>query len=413
MPSTDRIFLYRFLPDEIRAFFLDSGLGDVEQIAKTYGLSNEAVDELDRIQQEVLFGYEPVDKVRNLIQERLKFDEKLATNVALDLIEKRFLPIDSFLGAMAFRTFANLGGNPTVASVKRIDASGGTVVDVRQRLAEYTAQTAVEIKKAEPSVMVPSPKVAEEVKEAIKTTRAFDAALDKQDEDEGRDRSRPVHAGEPIKLDPSHELTAPEKLLPLVEGEEEGVKQKPTTDAAPPSKPKETVVKLKPPVKKISFPGIEEEAEVARMMQKLQQTGTQAPPSIEHKKIDEVQRRLSLTFPSAELDKRFRVVLGARLSGVRTDDAFKSALERPVDDGGLGLDMHTVQRIMEEVEGHKQDVAEEATRRQQQAKDQYVVEKQAVYKNAGAGHAEPAPKIEGPATSDAVGQPKRSDARAT
>ncbi len=132
MPTADRIFLYRFLPDEIRAFFLESGLSDVEQIAKTYGLSNEAVDELDRIQQEVLFGYESLDGVRNLIKERLKFDEKLATNVALDLIEGRFLPIDSYLGAMAFRTFANLGGNPTVANIKRIDASGGTVADVRR-----------------------------------------------------------------------------------------------------------------------------------------------------------------------------------------------------------------------------------------------------------------------------------------
>ena len=154
MPQlSERTFLYRFLPDEIRAFFLASGFEDIEAIAKVYGLSQDAIDTLDTIQQEVLFGYEPVDKVRNLIQDRLKFDEKLATRVALDLIEKRFLPIDSYLGSTAYRVFSSLGGNVTVVNIKRIDASGGTVVDVRRSMTEYLAEQAV--KAANPPAAAP------------------------------------------------------------------------------------------------------------------------------------------------------------------------------------------------------------------------------------------------------------------
>ncbi len=389
MPTTDRIFLYRFLPDEIRAFFLESGLGDVEQIAKTYGLSSEAVDEMDRIQQEVLFGYESLDGVRNLLKERLKFDEKLAGNVAMDLIEKRFLPIDSYLGATAFRTFANLGGNPTVANVKRIDATGGTVADVRRRVAEYAAQVGVTTK-PEP---VPTPPPAKGelegvIQKARETTKAFDTALDRKDDAVSKPRK-----GEAPALDPTHELAAP----------------------------RETVVKIKPLAPKPSFPAVEEEAEVAVMMKRLQASGAQASPSIEHGKIDEVQRRLSLTFPSAELDKRFRVLLGARLSNVRSSDAFKSALGRSVESGGLELDAHTVSRIIEEVEGHKEVVDAKAVERQKQGKEEYVEKRTEQYHPTPVIGARSSNRLTpsnsplaggGISISDTVRQPKKSEAKA-
>ncbi|MBI2477006.1 hypothetical protein HYV72_02420, partial [Candidatus Uhrbacteria bacterium] len=136
-----RIFPYRFLPDPVREFFLDTGIDDIDAIAKTFGLSKEAVDALDTIQQEILFGYEPVDKVVNLLRERLGYDAKLAQEVALLFIEKRFLPVDAYLEAMAFRTFTHLGGNVTIINVKRVPMPNITVSSVRRTVDEYRLQT--------------------------------------------------------------------------------------------------------------------------------------------------------------------------------------------------------------------------------------------------------------------------------
>lgn len=505
--------MYRFLPDEIRAFFLDSGLDDIEAIAATYGLSQEAVDSLDEIQQEVLFGYEPVDKVRNLIQQRLKFDAKLSTRVALDLIEKRFLPIDSFLGATAFRTFSSLGGNATVINIKRIDATGGTVADVRRRMVDFEAEEranrtgkdldakkaaeqappapepvkpksaspvapppdkkpeapkkapkpapkkpapskkvppkppaksapvappkkspvpaplptppkapaksapAAPVKKASPSpnvVSVPAkpvsksaapkkpvpapppipPKSAPKPKAgAVPAMKAFDRKLDEVE---------PVRKGEPghdtgvvnAKLDPEHELAPPPPAIVEPKKKKRRRKKKkadpvppplpPATTTVTPPLPKparaEKVVKVAPPKKKLELPHVAEEAEVAKMMRKLEESGEKAPTGLEHDKIDEVRRKLSLTFPSSELDKRFRVLVGSRLSGVRTTSAFSSALKRPITQGGLGFDDHTVERVLDAVEGHLEETHTTAAKKHKDGKEAHVKARAEQYK---------------------------------
>jgi len=502
------MFLYRFLPAEIRAFFLASGFEDIQTIAKTYGLSQDAIDALDTIQQEVLFGYEPVDKVRNLIMDRLKFEEKLATRVTLDVIEKRFLPIDSFLGSMAYRTFSSLGGNATIINIKRIDASGGTIVDVRRSITDYLADQA-----ARPAPVVPAPvvavpvpvpdvpavvppvaepvavpaqktppvkeesvelpvakppaqivadppkeipvtksptrivsapsvplitpekppvsvsihadelpvkkevnkdvvdqKVAQQIipplqkPEVVKTVEAFDAKLDQMDPErkgESEKESGIVNA----PLDPSHELAPPPPVLvqpkaiqkkgriaslfsSSPKGQQTPATAVPTVFAKPVqatesiirAPAKEIVATMAPVKKKFSLPEVEEEAEVAKMMNHLKQGGAQAPSGIENEKIDEVKRKLSLSFAPVELDKRFRVLVGARLSGVRTDSAFALALARSVAQGGLGLDAHTVERVLDVVEGYLEDTHEVATKKLSEEKVAYVKARTKEYK---------------------------------
>ena len=470
MAGGKRIFQYRFLPEEIRAFFLDSGYDDIEAIAKQYGLSQEAVDTLDGIQQEVLFGYEPVDKVRNLIQQRLKFDEKMATRVALDVIEKRFLPIDSYLGATAFRTFAALGGNATVINIKRIDASGGTVVDVRRSIVDFQAEerakktgkeieqqkkqettpvsaskpvpkkpsqksapkeqskpTVAPAQKKQPpkpeelapakSTPVPKPKkqpVATKApappapkpvpkpappKPAVVATKAFDVVLDKQESNrKGEKGSETGVVNAP--LDPEHELAPPPPALVETKPPKKKRKKKKSTEkvtatpiqksqpAAPTPVPatktvsapktQETIVKTKAPAPLLT-PEAQEEAEVARMMQNLEKAGEKAPRGLEHNKIDEVQRKLSLTFPSAELDKRFRVLVGSRLSGVRTADKFKAALERPIAQGGLALDVHTIERVLDAIEGHLEETHSAAAKKYVAGRKEHVEKRQSQY----------------------------------
>ncbi|MEK7529444.1 MAG: hypothetical protein AAB570_00825, partial [Patescibacteria group bacterium] len=130
----ERVFPYRFLPEPVRAFFLDSGIEDIALIVKTNGLSAAAEDALDTIQQEVLFGYEPVDKIVNLLKTRLGYDGPLATKVALDLIQRRLLPIDAYLQAQAFRTFQQLGGNVTVVNIPIVERTALTVTQVRRNV---------------------------------------------------------------------------------------------------------------------------------------------------------------------------------------------------------------------------------------------------------------------------------------
>lgn len=496
MAGGNRIFQYRFLPEEIRAFFLDSGYDDIEAIAKQYGLSQEAVDALDVIQQEVLFGYEPVDKVRNLIQQRLKFDEKMATRLALDVIEKRFLPVDSYLGATAFRTFAALGGNATVINIKRIDASGGTVVDVRRSIVDFQAEerakkTGKEIdrqKKQEaapaptptpapkeqppkrapkdqpkqtvapvqqqqppkPKEPAPAPKPKKQPapsqppapepapkkpaptpaplapkptpkpappKPAVVAAKAFDAALDKQEKDrKGEKGSETGVVNAP--LDPEHELAPPPPALvetktpkkkkrkkrKVQEKVAEAPVQKQTSPAPTSvpatktvSKPKtqETIVKTKAPAPLLT-PEAQEEAEVARMMQNLEKAGEKAPRGLEHNKIDEVQRKLSLTFPSAELDKRFRVLVGSRLSGVRSADKFKAALERPIAQGGLALDAHTIERVLDAIEGHLEETHAVAAEKHATGRKTHVEKRQAQYQASSGSVTSPSVEVKTP-----------------
>ena len=125
-------FLYRFLPEPVREFFLESGIEDIEFIAKTHGLSEKAVDELDYIQQELLFGYKTLDGLVNLLTQRLGYDATQSKKIALDVIEKRFLPIDAYMRATAYRTFQALGGNITVVSVQKIKHEGADVAAVHK-----------------------------------------------------------------------------------------------------------------------------------------------------------------------------------------------------------------------------------------------------------------------------------------
>jgi len=131
----EKVYILKFLPEKIKDFFLESGLEDIEEISDKFGFSEKISDELDIIQQDILFGYEQVDKILELIQTRLGLDVQIATKVALEMLQKRFLPLDSYLGAKAFSTYSQLGGDTNVINIQRIDAAG-TVLDVRRRMSE-------------------------------------------------------------------------------------------------------------------------------------------------------------------------------------------------------------------------------------------------------------------------------------
>jgi len=112
------------------------------------------------------------------------------------------------------------------------------------------------------------------------------------------------------------------------------------------------------------------------MMKDLKSSGISAPKGLEHEKIDEVKRKLSLSFPSQELEKRFRVIVGARLSGVRKKEDFKAALQKPVEQGGLEFDEHTTMRVFEEVESHISGEQKTASTEKQQEKRRFVKKNQ-------------------------------------
>jgi hypothetical protein len=550
MEGNERIFQYRFLPKPVRDFFLDSGLDDIELIAKTHGLSQNAIDELDNIQQEVLFGYEPIDKIPNLLKVRLKYDDTLAKEVTLDLIEKRFLPLDAFLQATAFRVFAQLGGNVTVVNIKRVDNIAMNVSQVRRRVEEFVldskaaelaatevpepakpdqvpaesakpepveaklkpveqresepviAKPEIAEKKPEPIVVEPKPIVPEKPKavapEAPKpvvpekpkvivpeaSKEIQDPKLQSKPEsqvkarpqgkspapppprqekefepgtaplreklremDKVMDSDKEELKGEAFNsglvsgtLDPSHELAPPPPMvveapkptggrkgrrirrravIQPIEADTPRIKEQPPRITEQPPKnveakftPKqvepiavlasevdvpaqkpvqEKVIKLeRQPVKPQSTPAkpsakgsildIEHEAEIANIVNELKESGDNAPRALNHPKIDEVQRKLSLSFPSNEIQKRFRVLVGSRLSGVRTIDDFKLALERPIAKGGLALDKHTADRVIEVIEGHKVTTGEAAQKKAEDGKKEYVEKRTEKYK---------------------------------
>ncbi len=550
MEGNERIFQYRFLPKPVRDFFLDSGLDDIELIAKSHGLSQEAIDELDTIQQEVLFGYEPIDKIPNLLKVRMGYDDALAKQVTLDLIEKRFLPLDSYLQATAFRLFAQLGGNITVVNIKRIDNVTFNVSQVRRsvdefaqerRAAELAAKTA---EAAKPAVEVTAKPVVEDPARPVGEIAAKTApqpkpvpkpesipkpepakepepkpepAPQKKTEPQPKPEPRPapkkVEApkavpetkqppappvkpkprlkqkpqkktgpkppaqvnvniapkpdplkkalkemdkamdsdGEELKgesaidtglvsgaLDPSHELAPPPPMVveaprptegrkgrrlkrrsaaqpiksdtPRVKESPKAERPKPKPVEEAPLKPieplatlnssanvevkepvQEKTVKMAPrpasakaskPVPKGSILDVAHEAEIANIVNELKESGDNAPRALNHPKIDEVQRKLSLTFPSSEIQKRFRVLVGSRLSGVRTIEDFRLALARPVSKGGLALDEHTADRVIELIEGHKVKVSSSAKKQTDQGKRDYVKERTKKYEQA-------------------------------
>ncbi len=493
MEGNERIFQYRFLPKPVRDFFLDSGIDDIELIAKAHGLSQEAIDELDIIQQEVLFGYAPIDKVPNLLKVRLGYDEALAKQVTLDLIEKRFLPLDSYLQATAFRLYAQLGGNITVVNIKRIDNISSNVSQVRRRVDEFaqesraaalaakTAEAAKPVaevsEKPKPKPIVasakqqeskpkptpkPEPIVAKEPEKVIEkkqtpTPPAKTRSRLKQKPTTKPKKTEPLREalremdktmdsdGEELKgeasfdsglvsgtLDPSHELAPPPPMVteaPKPTGGRKGrrlkrrsavqdIESKSPADnkqsvenrrgskrsskatertASKPVEPlatlnsnndaqvkkqtQEKVVKIAPrpesskktkPIPKGSILDVSHEAEIANIVNELKESGNNAPRALNHPKIDEVQRKLSLNFPSSEIQKRFRVLVGSRLSGVRTVDDFRTALSRSVAKGGLALDEHTANRVIELIEGHKTEVSSSAKKQSDQGKKDYV-----------------------------------------
>ncbi len=475
--ENEHIYVYALLPKEVRAFFLDSGLEDIDEIGKIYGMSQAAVDVLDEIQQDILFGYNSLDSIENLIKERLGLDSAITRKVALEMIRRRFLPIDSYMGARAFSTYANLGGDPAIVNVKRIDAAGGTVVDIKrlldqevsnilvdraQKAASAQAEPAIEIEPEpelepkpelepeplvsvpelepepeivlEPVVSEPEPELAPLVSEPetepmlepepelapepttpeLKVEPVVEAAPILEPEPELAPKPKPQPVVEPVveaaparKVEPmkepsdpfldseQHELAPPPPAIidesPLATRKDVGpmVIDKAVEDVKddepikkqfarkPISEVVVTPKKVEP--KKELFPDVSAEAQGASTLRNLEGTGKSAPKSLESSRIDEVQRKLTLAFPSQELDKRFRVVLGARLSGVRSTDDFRKSLAGDITKGGLGLDEHTITRVMEEVEGKKATEEQEAMAKHALGKDKMVKDAQAKY----------------------------------
>src|SRR3989338_7048925 len=380
----ERVFPYWFLPDPVRAFFLDSGLEDLAFIVKTNGLSSTAEDALDTIQQEVLFGYEPVDKVINLLKTRLGYDTPLAAKVALDLIQRRFLPIDAYLQSQAFRTFAQLGGNVTVVSVPHVERSALTVTQVRKNVdafvEEARARRAEEESAASEERATTEKTVRQDREAFVETVQKLDARMDADDEPTVGEAQEELAS----ELDPSHELSPPPPALVDAQKSSESRASsrkrrrlrspiQSMEHSAPPS--------LEPPSiqkeRRTSILDLDGEAEVAKIVEDLKASGTHAPRSIEHPKIDEIQRKLSLSFASSDLNKRFRVILGSRLSGVRSESDFQLALSRSVEEGGLGLNPHTVDRVMEAVEGHRVERHTESANKAAAEKSEYVKSRQA------------------------------------
>ena len=341
MQNDTHPFLYRFLPPAVKEFFLERGLEDIKEIAERYGLSQNAVDELDTIQQEILFGYEPLDKLENIIRARLGYDQILARKIIADLLEKRFLPLDSYLEATAFRLYSAVGGNSTVVNVIAVDSAGQTAKQTREKQEEFLrsgkAGNGEKVKLKNLGIE----ELRNNKTEIIDVVRKFDETLDK---------AEPIHKGEK-PLDPSHEIAPPP---PMIVEEKDEARTK-----------LDTLVK----------------ADVAEtnIVQSLKNTGQKAPSSIENPKIDEVVRKLSLTFASSELQKRFRVLVGARLSGVRKPDDFKTALTRAIAYGGLGFEEKAAERIIEAVEAEMRAKNEVAAQKAHEEKQAFVTMRQEAY----------------------------------
>ena len=456
-------FLYRFLPEHVREFFLESGIEDIEFIAKTHGLSEDAVDELDYIQQELLFGYKTLDSLVNLLKERLGYDETQAKKIALDVIEKRFLPIDAYLRATAYRTFQQLGGNITVVSVQKIKHDGADVAAVHKRnvqhFAEKTEKDAKDrvsggkekvVERQAPKKSPPSPVASrpdhKRADEAVERAKKAVSPIQPQpvltptakvvkEYDKKLDKVSPIRKGEKgsetgivnAKLDPSHELAPPPPVLvkdapvPLRPKKrlrrakvrvEKPVVKKPELPPAPrhtpvsespavprEEKPKVIKVKSKEHVQPKQAPSgsildVEHEAEIAGIVEGLKKTGMSAPRSLENPRIDEILRGLHLSFPSSDIEKRFRVLVGSRLSGVRDAQDFKSALARGVQKGGLGLDKHTASRIEEMVEGEVSGNNTKAKKSVDLAKRSYVEERAKKYDAPSSVGSAPSTKLE-------------------
>lgn len=465
--QTQRTFLYRFLPDPVRDFFFESGIDDIKLIAQQFGLSGDAEDQLDQIQQEVLFGYEAVDKVPNLIRMRLGYDQAQANRIALALIERRFLPIDSYLNTTAFRTFTSLGGNVNVAQVQKVEVTGATVRDTREELDEYLAVQAVlegdeeegdvdsgeeEIEEEVVAEPVQEPKDQSEVAEppldpgleqekldrlkrafegartkkpekpAVKTMRAFDASQDrhqperrgekkegekvqssefrvheskKKTKKEIRDSKSKIRNPKSEKPKPKAELAPPPPVVEVAKKKEKrsekrdqrkvkaqqkgSVNESPISNLQSPTKEKVIAPKQHTKKPRTSILDVEHEAEVAAMMRKLKDTGLQAPRGLENEKIDDVKRRLSLTFPSAEIEKRFRVLVGARLSGVRSEQDFADALTRSIEKGGMGFDASARDRVIEDISAHVSGVQGQAEQKHKAEKEAFVQKRQEGY----------------------------------
>jgi hypothetical protein len=94
----------------------------------------------------------------------------------------------------------------------------------------------------------------------------------------------------------------------------------------------------------------EDEAEIARHRDRLNQVSGESPTSNLSKKMDDLMNSLNLTFPDEVLAKRFRGLLLSRLRDVRTADEFRELLARSPKVGGIGYDATTAERIVSAAE---------------------------------------------------------------
>jgi hypothetical protein len=381
MEGTDRPFLYRFLPPEVRSFFLERGWEDLELLRERYGLAPQAVEVLDTLQQEILFGYEPIDKLENLIRTRLKYDDVLTRRVAMDMVELRFLPLDAYLNAAPYRLYAAMGGNTTVLRIASVPHGGITASmvrrtqevflenlweeNVRRRKEEdgvastsTPEEEGVSERNEEPVIGEPDGQdegeasvaiVQEEEKEEEKD-QVYDQAHESESESERQDDDAALHTLQ------EHAMALPAVQGPMdVRVVEEGAE----------------LPKAAPALAAL----LERDVADADPLAALKSGKTVGVA--EHPGVRVVREACGVEALPPEQEKRFRVLLGSRLSGVRTQEALLAALTKPAAQGGMGFESAVAMRIGSLVATELLERHQASTQKAAQEKQAFVAARQA------------------------------------
>lgn len=123
---------FKKLPQNIQEIMLSSQTGDINwEIAKKYKLSDEQTVEMVGIIVDTILKDIPLEKFIVSLQQKLGLNDQIARQMALDIAQKRFLPLKTYLPGVE-TLIQNLGGavpksSPSTASLSR----NGNIVDLK------------------------------------------------------------------------------------------------------------------------------------------------------------------------------------------------------------------------------------------------------------------------------------------
>lgn len=405
MEANTRPFLYRFLPPEVRAFFLERGWEDLELLRERYGLAPQAVEVLDELQQEILFGYEPMDKLENLIRTRLKYDPVLTRRVAMDMVELRFLPLDAYLNAAPYRLYVEMGGNTTVLHIASVPHGGITASIVREAQDAFLEELwEADVKRRKEAVVEKQDQetqegdAQEQESEAVSPPHMQEEAVEQVVLHDADTQMAQVHEEANEESDDAA-LHTPEEhaqVLPMREPPMEiavvadtqeqvsAVKHADAAmDAAEPQANTTNTVEEKPSAKAVldaMFAGDVANADPLGALKSGKTVGV-----AEHPGVQVIRDACGVEGMSADREKRFRVLLGSRLSGVRTHEALLAALMKPVEQGGMGFESAVAMRIGSLIATELTNTHRASTEKATQEKQAFVAARQAVWNTTGEG----------------------------